>query len=190
MNGTVVTTVGFGSFRLQDRPLARIARRCRCAALVPALVSVLAMAAMEAAARDLKQLSELLAPAYTAMSYAGLCSTEQGWNRSQPRGTLGAAVNYAEHIKDEVIASLSREEAMAVLIAAADEARSRARGQLKDKVIASDKVEEAARFHEWCDGHASRFIRSVIRGHDGDYAAFHGHIDAAKSWTAPLGVEH
>lgn len=177
----VIAASGSLRRRGENRAFSRIARGCRTAARVPALVSIIALAATGAAARDLKPLSELLAPAYTAMSYAGLCSMDEGWAHSQPRGTLGAAINYAEHIKNEVIASLSREDAVAVLKTAADAARSHARRQLKNNVIVPDKAEEAVRFREWCDSHASGFIQSVIRGHDGDYASFHSHIDAVKA---------
>src|SRR5215212_1749912 len=77
-----------------------------------------------AGAQDLEALSRLLIPAYTAMSYAGLCSTEQDWAMAQPRGPGGVAINYAQHIKDEVIASLSEKDAVTVLKMAADEARN------------------------------------------------------------------
>ena len=131
--------------------------------------------------QNFEELSRLLTPAYTAMSLANLCSTEPGWPFTQPRGQRGVAVNYAEHVKDEIVASLSDQDAFAVLKPAADAARNEARAQLREKVIVSDKTVEAIRFRDWCNGYVNDFIEDVIRKHDGDHAAFLRRVDLAKS---------
>src|SRR5215210_1641211 len=129
--------------------------------------SVLAFCALlgtwgPAEAQDLDALGKLLTPAYTSMSYAGLCSMEKGWSSSQPRGAHGIAIQYAEHIKNEVIASLGEEEAVAVLKKAADMARNNSRAELRAKVITANKVEEASKFREWCQNYVQEFIAELI----------------------------
>src|SRR5215213_3601591 len=140
-----------------------------------------------AGAQDLVALSRLLIPAYTAMSYAGLCSMEQDWAVAQPRGPSGVAINYAQHIKDEVIASLPEKDAVTVLKMAADEARNDARAQLRDKVIVPDKAMESRRLRDWCNGHVKEFIVNLIRQHDGGHDSFKQNVELAKSPHASRG---
>ena len=166
-------------------------RRSICIAGLCHLVSglvVLLGTWVSAGAQDLEALSKLLIPAYTAMSYAGLCSTEQHWAASQPRGPRGVAINYAEHEKDEVIVLLSEVDAVTVLKMAADAARNDARAQLRDKVIVSDKATEALRFRQWCNGYVNGFIVDLIRRHDGDHLSFMHDIELAKSSHESGGV--
>jgi len=150
--------------------------------LYATVTGVLALASTSGAAwgRDLPALARLLTPSYTAMSYAGVCAMQRQWTAAQPRGTYGTAVHYAEHIKNEVIASLSHDDARTVLTAAADRARRDARKQLRDNVMASDKQEEDARLTAWCEGYASDFIAGVMRRHDADHASFLDRVRLAK----------
>ncbi|MCK9908182.1 hypothetical protein MXD81_03505 [Microbacteriaceae bacterium K1510] len=152
---------------------------CRlCAAVVGVLA--LPWAAGPASARDLPALTRLLTPAYAAMSYAGVCAMQRQWTAAQPRGRHGTAINYAEHIKNEVVASLSDEDARTILTAAADTARRTARMQLRENVTASDKREEDARLTAWCAGYVSDFIADVIRRHDADHTSFLERLRVAK----------
>jgi hypothetical protein len=132
-----------------------------------------------ASAQDLEALSRLVTPAYTAMSFAGLCAMEPGWSGAQPRGARGVAVHYAQHVKDEVIVSLTKDEAVSVLKLAANAARYESRAQLRDKVIVADKAAEAVRFREWCNGYVNGFIAELIRRHDGDHVGFLHHVEVA-----------
>jgi hypothetical protein len=140
-----------------------------------------------AQAKDLVALVDLLTPAYTAMSLANLCAMDADWTIVQPRGWRGAAINYAEHVKDEVIVGLEREEARVVLRSAADSARSHARAQLRENVVVPDKDAEVARFREWCESYVAAFIRELIRRHDGEHLAFLERIDRATSGRKPPG---
>lgn len=147
--------------------------------------SLIPAGAGDGAARDLHALSRLLEPAYTAMSYANLCSMNREWAVSQPTGSRGTVINYAEHVKDEVIASLYYEEAVAVLKSAAEAARNEARRQLRENVVVTDKTEEAIRFGRWCGGYVNTFIRALMRAHDGSHPALLIRIDPARSRTEP-----
>lgn len=122
--------------------------------------------------KDLAELSKLLTPAYTAMSYAGLCSTDRDWAISQPQGHRGLAIHYAQHVKDEIVELLSYGEALRVLKAAADAAREDARAQVRQHVVVADKAREEAKFREWCDGYVVGFIQELISKHDGDHGSF------------------
>ncbi len=133
-----------------------------------------------AAARDLGALSQLLAPAYTAMQYAGLCARNPEWSLSEPVGARGRAINYAEHVKDETISALTYDDAVTVLKAAADAARAAARLQLRASVISRDAADESLRFKTWCDGYVTHFIVDFINNHDGDHVAFLEQVDLAK----------
>lgn len=148
--------------------------------LLGALATMSAICAT-ARAQDVKALARLVTPAYTAMSYANLCAMNQDWAAAQPRGARGSAIQYAQHVKDEVIASLSYEDAKGVLQIAADAARNSARAELAEKVILTDKAAEAVRFRAWCDGYVKTFIRELIQQHDGDHTAFMGRVELAKS---------
>jgi hypothetical protein len=148
--------------------------------LVSAL-SVVLGACVLVKAQELDALSRILVPAYTAMNYASLCSVESGWAGAQPRGVRGAAINYAQHVKDDVIASLSENDAVAVLKMAADIARNNAQAQLRDNVIVADKTLEALRFHDWCNSFVNGYIVDLIRRYDGDYDSFMRTIEQAKS---------
>lgn len=139
-------------------------------------------------AQDIEALGRLVTPSYTAMSFAGLCATEPGWVGAQPRGARGYAIHYAQHVKDEVIASLPQNEAVTVLKSAADAARNEARAQLRNKVIVADKAAEAVRFREWCNGYVNGFIADLIRRHDGDHVAFLRNVEVAKSASAAESV--
>jgi hypothetical protein len=104
-------------------------KRHSCFARLAVLLSI--MKADDLAARDLAALANLVAPAYTAMQFAGICGQDISWFVSQPRGMRGSAIHYAEHVKEEVIASLTYDDAVIVLTAAADAARTIARQELR-----------------------------------------------------------
>jgi len=109
---------------------------------------------------------------------------EEGWSSSQPRGPLGLAIHYAEHIKNEVIELLAEEDTVTVLKIAADAARSNARTQLRAKVITANKAAESLQFREWCQGYVRDFIVEMIRDHDSNHHAFLQSIVSAKSRNA------
>lgn len=136
-------------------------------------------------AKDLAALGQLLTPAYTAMSIAGLCKMDPGWVTTEPRGKRGTAINYAEHIKDEAIESLTYGDAVVVLKLAAGAAIAEARKQLKDNVISQDKAAEALRFKTWCHDYVTPFILALITKHDGDHTLFLAQFDLAKRDREP-----
>ncbi|MBX9841303.1 MAG: hypothetical protein K2Z80_05790 [Xanthobacteraceae bacterium] len=144
-----------------------------------ALLAALAVSP-PASAKDLLSLSRLLTPAYTAMNYAAVCASDPPWAQTQPAGGRGTAVQYAQHIKDEIISGLTHEEALAVVRLAADAARADAREHLRSSVIAGEATGKAARLNGWCERYANGFIGALIRNHDSDHETFLKQVAQAK----------
>ncbi len=133
------------------------------------------------AAQDMQRLANLLMPAYTAMFYASVCAgNTTTWTRTQPQGARGTVVQYAEHIKDEIIQSMSEKDAVAVLTDAAGRARDLAREQLRVQVITGSPEKHQQRLIGWCSGYVSDFAKTVISEHDKDHEAFLRTVDEAK----------
>jgi len=131
------------------------------------------------AAKDLNALAELVTPAYTAMNFATFCSRDSTWLRSQPRGSRGSAIEYAEHVKDEVISSLAYDEAVTVLKAAADAARFRARQELRSLALVEPALDEI-QVRVWCQGFVTDFILLFIGQHDKAHPELLQQIEQAK----------
>jgi hypothetical protein len=128
----------------------------------------------------MSRLASLLIPAYTAMYYASICAGNTTWGQTQPQGARGSVVHYAEHIKNEIIQSLSEEGAVAVLTDAAERARDQAREQLRLQVIMGNPEKHEQRLIAWCGGFVSDFATKVISEHDKDHETFLRTLEEAK----------
>jgi len=131
------------------------------------------------AAKDLDALAQFVAPAYTAMNFAAICARDRSWLLSQPRGSHGSALEYAEHVKNEAIASLTHDEAIIVLRAAADAARSRVRLELQALAFTDPSLQEA-QVAAWCRDFVTKYIRSFIDSHDRDHQESLPDVDQTK----------
>lgn len=129
-------------------------------------------------AKDLKAITEFVIPAYTAMNFTVLCAQDDPWFLIDARGPRGHAIEYAEHVKDEAIASLTEDESVIVLRMAADEARSIARAEFR-KVI-PDRTYRYPEIAGWCRGDALRFVRSFIERHDTEHPILLQQLERAK----------
>jgi hypothetical protein len=136
--------------------------------------------ASSAWAQDMSRLATMLIPAYTAMYYASICASNTTWGQIQPQGARGTVVRYAEHIKNEIIQSLSEKDAVAVLTDAAGRARDLAREQLRLQVVMGDPEKHEQRLVAWCGGYVSEFATKVISEHDRDHEAFLRTVEEAK----------
>ena len=99
------------------------------------IVAAIGVAAGAAEAKDLQALAKIVEPAYTAMNYAVVCVRDQPQFLRRTSGARGHVIQYAEHVKDEVIDQLTEDEAKNVLRSAADAARGyrlRLRGSQHD----------------------------------------------------------
>lgn len=147
--------------------------------IVGALVVLLSMDIAYAVAKDLKALAEFVVPAYTAMNFALVCVRHDPLFLSQTSGPRGNALKYAEHVKDEAIASLTNEESVTVLKTAADAARTTALQTLR-RFNSSDPAVEGASIKAWCGTDASNFVRTFISQHDSDHEMILRRLEQSK----------
>lgn len=128
---------------------------------------------------DLNAIAEFVRPAYTAMNFAMLCSQDDPWFLTDARGPRGNALKYAEHVKNEAIASLTDDEAVIVLKMAADEARSVARKELR-KQIRDYPTYRPGEITRWCRSDASHFMLTFIEQHDTSHATLLQELEQEK----------
>lgn len=145
------------------------------------LVALLGYAAKpeSAAAKDLRALAEFVIPAYTAMNFTMICAQDDPQFLSQTRGARGTALEYAEHVKNEAVESLTYDEAVTVLKMAADEARSVARLELR-KLAPNYPTARPGEITKWCRNDASHFVRAFIEQHDGRHATLLQELERAR----------
>jgi hypothetical protein len=149
--------------------------------LVPHLVALLVvMSGSAALALDLRALADFVAPAYTALNYTVVCAQEDRDFLSHTSGPRGSGVHYAEHVKDEAIASLSHADSVRVLTAAADEARASTLRKLRELTASAAESEARARVKAWCESDARLFVREFIDRHEGDHGAIEEWLRRAK----------
>jgi hypothetical protein len=130
-------------------------------------------------AKDLKVLADFVAPAYTAMNFTVVCVALDPEFLAQTSGPRGHAIHYAEHVKDEAIVSLSNDEAVVALRAAADAARGTALQTLRP-FHSPDPAMQAARIKAWCGNEARQFIRAFIEDHDNNHEGLLSKIEHAR----------
>lgn len=132
-----------------------------------------------AAAKNLDAIAAFVRPAYTAMNLTMLCAQDDPWFLIDTLGPRGSALKYAEHVKDEAIASLTYDESVLVLKMAADEARSAARSELR-KLIPKYPTYRSVEIARWCRGDAIRFVRAFIEQHDENHETLLKELELAK----------
>lgn len=124
----------------------------------------------DADAKDLRPIAEFLRPAYSAMNLSLLCAQDDPEFLHASSGPRGNPVNYAEHIKDETISSLSADDVIAVLKLAADDARNDARSEFRK--IVPTQTYQYPQIAGWCRGYVLEFVRGVIKAHDENHTVF------------------
>jgi len=134
---------------------------------------------MPANARDLDALAAIVTPAYIAMNFAAVCVTYDPIYLAKTSGPHGTAIAYAQHVKDDVITSLSYGEASATLKTAADAARRTALQKLRT-FHAQDPAIEKTRIREWCGSEAKEFIRAFIDYHDNNHDDLMSRVEQAR----------
>jgi hypothetical protein len=127
--------------------------------LMPGLVS----------AMHVQRLSAVLAPVFLAENFAIVCAARDPAFIDETRGPLGPVAAYSRHMKGEVVSGLSSDEVMAVLRAAADDARRRARETLRSFAGSFDQNRA---LDLWCATKAKDQVLQIVRLHDGEHDAF------------------
>lgn len=138
-----------------------------------------ATSSSQSSARDLETLTQVVVPAYIAMNFAGACRHDDPWFLTDTQGPRGTAIHYAEHVKNEVIESLTDDEARSVLRRAADAARTTSREELKS-ALPNYPHGQAGELLPWCKSTAATFVRNFIEQHDKAHEAILQRINQAK----------
>jgi hypothetical protein len=99
---------------------------------------------------------------------------------AQPRGVRGDAIDYAFHVKAEVIDGLGSDDMNRVLRNAADKARADSRRQLYTHVRPEQEQGHLSRLARWCDWGVAPFIAQVIHEHERDHSKFYEQLSRAK----------
>ena len=134
--------------------------------------------ARPAQAVDIETLARLLYPPYLAMDYAAICAVRDPKFHQETSGPRGSMPAYSQHIKEEVIASLTPAEAQSVMTKAADASKARALADIRE--LATGDVVDPAVVRRWCETHAKRVIRGVIDTHENRHADFERLVAEAK----------
>jgi hypothetical protein len=150
-------------------------RAATCAIVASVMLAVLSS---PSPAGDLKPIAEFARPAYVAMILTMLCARDDPWFLTDSSGPRGNPIQYAEHVKNEAILSLSTEDAVIVLKAAAEDARHEAQREFH-KVV-STPTYQYSQIAGWCRGYVLKFVRNVIKTHDLDHALRMQHLDRDK----------
>jgi len=141
-------------------------------------LSILLGTQCHAAERNLTALAEIVVPAYTAMDFAMMCARVDPQLPLRTRGPRGSVLHYAQHIKDEVIASLNQNEASIVLKAAADRALAVARQELAS-LAANEQTIVHSKVLKWCEDRALPFVLDFVEQHDKHHIAVLQQIEGA-----------
>ena len=116
-------------------------------------------------AADLSFLSELLFSAYEVMNYSIVCMQKDPEFLAQTSGMRGSPLAYAEHVKDETIATLPPEDVTLVLRTAALSAKIVSVRTFR-RLDSTDRQKGDAQILEWCTTRGRSFVREFIGHHD------------------------
>jgi hypothetical protein len=143
------------------------------------LLAGLCLSAAPASAKDLSRLVQLLTPVYLAQNLTSVCAARNPAFLARTGGPFGTTHAYAQHVKEEVIASLPSSEADLVMRTAADAAKAAALQQVRALKSPSPEI-EAERTDQWCRISAEGFVREIVRSHDVEHEGFVQGVEHAK----------
>ena len=127
-------------------------------------VGLLFLSAQPAHTVDYEALARLLYSPYLALNYAVLCSVHDPSFQEKTAGPRGPMLAYMQHIRDEVLASLSSSEAQSVMVRAADAAKARAGADIR--ALAYGEMVDPVAVAAWCESHVKTVVRGVMETHD------------------------
>jgi hypothetical protein len=141
-------------------------RAATCAIVASIMLAVLSAPSL---AGDLKPIAEFVRPAYVAMTLTMLCARDDPWFLTDSSGPRGNPIQYAEHVKNEAILSLNKEDALTVLKTAAEDARHEAQREFHKVVPTQDY--RYPQIAGWCRSYVLKFVRNFISTHDANHTA-------------------
>ena len=143
--------------------MSKLAKSMRHAAAIVTAAGTLA--APDARALDRDVMTNILSPVYLAKNFTSVCVKLDQSFLEETRGQSGTALEVTKHIEDEILATMSREEAAPIVIAAAGHARAVGLGLIR--ALAGGSVEEQAeRLRRLCGRTAKPFVKGVVEDHE------------------------
>lgn len=141
--------------------------------------ALFALRPVDAVAKNLDLLTRLLVPGFLAQNFAALCTANNPqFLPKLPDGSASVAA-FAQHLKIEITTDLTQDEAMSVLITAANTARDAARKQLNELAAAKGSDLNTS-IRMWCDASARAYVLAVVEDHAKKHNAFDDIVRKAK----------
>jgi hypothetical protein len=132
-----------------------------------------------ATATALEILMRFLVPVFLAQNFAAICVTSDPNFLSDLKDGGHAVDIFADHVKFEITANLTQEEARSVVLAAANNARHVAREELR-RLIPEYPALPADKLDPWCKAEAKSYILAVTKKHFDEHDQFLKIIEYAK----------
>lgn len=124
-----------------------------------------------AAALDRDVMTNILSPIYLAENFTKVCMTIDDRFLDETKGTSGDALEVTAHIRDQVLATMTREEAAPIVVAAAGSARAVGLGLIR--ALSGGTVDQQAeRVRTLCERTAKPFVRGVVEDHETHHEFF------------------
>lgn len=130
-------------------------------------------------AADTDVLANVLSTAYLAKNLSSVCGDQNHWFLEDTKGSSGDGLEFSEHIKSEVLARLSANDASIVVVRAANAARTVSLGMIH--VMGEDTdAAETARIAGWCETTAKPLVKGILAQHDIRHDLFERMLSQAK----------
>jgi hypothetical protein len=130
-------------------------------------------------ASDVEALTSLLAEAFIADQTVFMCALEFPAFVQETAGPRGTSRDYREHVREEILSSLSPVEANRLIVGAAEIAREAGCRQARTFSPNYPDIPAAA-LRTWCDTDGRGVVRAFMAKHDNDQIKFLSAIAQAK----------
>lgn len=143
--------------------MGRTARRATAAAIIVAAAGGIAPTSARALDEDV--MTNILSPIYLAKNLTAVCAKLDQSFIEDTRGRTGTAAEVTQRMVDQVLATMTRDEAAPIVVAAARHARAVGLGMIRAQSGGSvdDQTERVKRL---CERTAEPFVRGVVEDHE------------------------
>lgn len=121
----------------------------------------------------------ILSPVFLAQNLTAVCSKLDPEFANKTGGQNGNADNVIGHIKDEVLASMTNEEAAPIVMSAAGAARAVGLGMIR-ALSGGSYQEQTERVRMFCDQTARPVVKGVVDNHEERHEFFERMIKDAR----------
>ena len=140
-----------------------LTNRGGAAAIMVAVAGALAPSTARALDEDV--MTNILAPIYLAKNLTAVCVKLDESFAQETRGRTGTAAEITQRMVDRILATMTREEAAPIVVAAARHARAVGLGMIRAQSGGSND-EQTDRVKRLCERTAEPFVRGVVEDHE------------------------